>query len=44
MTKLFPVVLIALDIGAAVIYATDLDWRRTIYWAAAAALTSCVTF
>lgn len=46
MTKaqLFPTALILLDIGAAVVYATMLDWRRAIYWIAAAVLTTCVTY
>lgn len=40
----FPVVLIALDVLAAVPYAVKGDWRMAIYWLAAATLTSCVTF
>jgi hypothetical protein len=31
-TQVFPTILIALD------------WRRSIYWLAAAVLTACVTF
>lgn len=42
--QIFPTVLIALDVGAAIIYAADADLRRTIYWFAAAVLTACVTF
>jgi len=42
--QLFPAVLIALDIGAAVVYGVEGDWRRTIYWTAAAVLTVVVTF
>lgn len=41
---LFPSTLIALDICAAFMYALESDWRRTIYWIAAAVLTACVTF
>ena len=44
MTKVFPSVLIALDVAAAVVYATCGDWRRFIYWLAAATLTATVTF
>lgn len=41
---IFPVVLIALDAGAAVIYALHKDIRMAIYWLAAAVLNICVTF
>lgn len=44
MTKVFPVLLIALDVAAAVVYAACGDWRRCIYWIAAATLTATVTF
>jgi len=44
VTKVFPVLLIALDVAAAVVYATCGDWRRFIYWLAAATLTATVTF
>lgn len=44
MTKLAPVTMIFLSIAAAVLYAADGDWRRAVYWAAAATLTSAVTF
>jgi hypothetical protein len=42
--RMFPIALIALDLGAAIAYAIGMDWRRAIYWTAAAVLTSCVTF
>lgn len=42
--QIFPATLIALDLGASLVYATGLDWRRSIYWFAAAVLTACVTF
>lgn len=43
-SQIFPVVLIVLDIGAAVVYlAADRDWRQFVYWMAAATLTTCVT-
>lgn len=44
MTKVFPVLLIALDVAAAVVYAACGDWRRCIYWISAATLTATVTF
>ena len=44
MTKLFPAILIALDLAAAAVYAAHGDVRRMIYWAAAATLTATVTF
>lgn len=42
--QVFPAALIALDIGAAVMYGLDGDVRRMIYWIAAAVLTCTVTF
>ena len=36
MTKLFPTVLIILDICASVPYAFHCDWKKTVYWLAAA--------
>ena len=42
--KLFPALLIILDICAAIAYVPGGDWRRVIYWLAAAVLTACVTF
>jgi hypothetical protein len=41
---IFPIMIIALDVGAAFGYALECDWRRVIYWLAAATLTACVTF
>ncbi|MBR4353789.1 MAG: hypothetical protein IKP97_00630 [Kiritimatiellae bacterium] len=41
---IFPTVLIALDICAALPYAARANWRMMIYWLAAATLTACVTF
>lgn len=41
---IFPVLLILLDIGAAIVYATEKDWRKTVYWLAAAVLNIAVTF
>jgi hypothetical protein len=44
MTKVFPTILIALDIAAALVYACKGDWRKIIYWTAAAVLTFVVTY
>ncbi len=41
---IFPILLIALDIGAAVIYAACGDMKKAIYWIAAAVLNITVTF
>jgi hypothetical protein len=45
-TRLFPTILIALDVLAALSYATHgfSEWRKVIYWLSAAVLTVCVTF
>lgn len=43
-TKIFPCVLIALDLGAAVVYGISGDWRKVVYWTAAAVLSASVTF
>ena len=43
-TKLFPFILILLDIAAAGVYTSHGDWRRLVYWLAAATLTATVTF
>ena len=42
--QIFPSILIALDVAAALVYAFKADWRMAIYWLAAATLTACVTF
>ena len=45
MTKyIFPITLIILDLGAALMYALNKDFKMTIYWIAAAILNICVTF
>ena len=41
---IFPVLLILLDIGAAIVYGAAGDWKKTIYWIAAAVLNAAVTF
>lgn len=44
VTQIFPIVLIAADVGAGVVYGCNGDWKHMIYWFAAATLTACVTF
>ena len=44
-TTVFPALLIALDLAAALVYGlAEHDARRCIYWLAAAILTATVTF
>ncbi|MBQ3428050.1 MAG: hypothetical protein IJH37_13065 [Clostridia bacterium] len=43
-TQIFPAVLMMLDIGAAVMCAVSGDWKKTVYWTAAAVLSYTVTF
>lgn len=42
--KLLPSILIALQVGAGVVYAAHGDIRKAAYWLAAAVLTISVTF
>lgn len=42
--QVFPALLILLDFAASIGYMLCADWRRAIYWFAAAVLTTCVTF
>ena len=45
MTKyIFPITLIILDLGAALVYALGKDFKMMTYWIAAAILNICVTF
>ena len=41
---IFPTTLIALDLGAAIVYAILKDYKMMTYWIAAAVLNICVTF
>ena len=41
---IFPCALMALDVCASVVYLCGADWKRCIYWFAAATLTATVTF
>lgn len=44
MTRLFPTILMALDLCAAAVYAAERDWRHVVYWVSAAVLTASVTY
>lgn len=45
MKKLiFPIILIALQVGAGIMCATEKDIKMAVYWIAAAVLNMCVTF
>lgn len=41
---IFPLILILLDVGAAIAYGAGGDWKKAIYWLAAAVLNAAVTF
>ena len=43
-TMIFPTVLIALDVGAAIVYAVGGDFKRAVYWVGEATLTATVTY
>ena len=43
-TKIFPMLLMLLDLGAGIVYACHGDVRKVIYWIAAAVLNAAVTF
>ena len=40
---IFPLLLILLDVGAAVVYAVQKDYKKAVYWLAAAVLNVTVT-
>lgn len=42
--QVFPLILILLDIGAAVVALIHKDYRKAVYWGAAAVLNIAVTF
>jgi len=44
LEKVLPTVLIVIDIAAAAGYIPTGEWRRMVYWLAAATLTFVVTF
>ncbi len=41
---IFPLMLIALDVGAGIVYGIQGDYKKLIYWIAAAVLNIAVTF
>lgn len=41
---IFPLLLILLDVGAAIIYAIQKDYKKAVYWIVAAVLNVTVTF
>ncbi len=41
---IFPLILILLDVGAALVYLKSKDIRMMVYWFAAAVLNTAVTF
>ena len=43
-TYIFPIVMIVMDVGAAVMCAVNKEYKKCIYWIAAAVLTVTVTF
>jgi len=42
--RVFPTLLIVLDVCAALVYVPTGDWRKVIYWLAAATLTAVITW
>lgn len=42
--QVFPLVLILLDLAAAVVYLRQKDYKKAVYWVAAAVLNITVTF
>jgi hypothetical protein len=42
--KLFPILLLVCNLGAAVCYAAAKDYKRSVYWAASALCIGAVTF
>ncbi len=43
-TYYFPIAMIAMDIGAAIMYVVNKDYKKAVYWVAAAVLNAAVTF
>jgi len=41
---IFPLILIAIDIAAGIVYAAAGDYKKFVYWIAAAVLNAAVTF
>ena len=43
-TKVFPVILLACNVGSAVICATAGEWKRAVYWGASSLCIAAITF
>jgi len=43
-TRFFPVILLACNIGSAVVYSFAGEWKRAIYWAASSLCIAAITF
>ena len=43
-TQILPIAMILLDVGAAAVCLWHMDYRRAVYWIAAAVLNLTVTF
>ena len=43
-TYIFPIAMIVMDVGAAVVCAANKEYKKAVYWIAAAVLNVCVTF
>ena len=43
-TYIFPIVMIVMDVGAAVMCVAAKGYKKAVYWIAAAVLNACVTF
>ncbi len=43
-TRMLPLMLITINLLSSAIYGYNGDWRRCVYWIAAAVLTAMVTF
>ena len=44
VTQILPIAMILLDVGAATVCLWHKDYRRAVYWMAAAVLNATVTF
>lgn len=43
-SQVLPTILMVIDMGAGVVCGLDGDWRKLVYWWAAAVLTASVTW
>lgn len=43
-THLFPILMIVMDLGAAIMCIANKDYKKAVYWLAAAVLNAAVTF